>query len=1426
VNRWILLIILVALFFGAAPLSYGNMDYASEVNVLAVNDSSYEENRTTSKGFLSKQSTTTKHATSTNIGSQLSGGNVSLSTSEGDIAVVGSDVSAENRLALDSAKNIDVRAGFDGAMDETHTKKSGFFTGGALFSKSDDLEGKLTKTAVLAKLSGKDVSLTAGKDMALKGVNVTATESLDGKAQNITVENTNNTVTTYSKHEKLTIGFGDALKSVLQPYKAVKYEKGKASITLAKAEFSKADKTTTKTTVVSSNLKASNINLTAGSGDGEEGDDSHHSDGHQGKVNPPGDILLLHNSPDYAVREGALGHEGDRNDGGDDHSDGRGNINITGSNLTARNEVNLTAGNDVTIKEAKNTEKTASKEMKGKAELSLSVQNEYVQVGYAVNEARKSEKNLKNAKQAYTRYRRELGRQRAKLLKLKADFANGKVGIEQADVDEMAGLIDDLKADDAFYKANMALAAADLASKTLAVASQMAKALSSPAYGFSASLELDIDALEKKFNAYKEQSVASNLNAKDINIAANNTATVRGSNLNARNAIDIAANDTNILASTDVNTSSNSSDHQHVNVSYGTSGGWSGSTSADRSRGSSDGITNRNSHLVANNINITTRDRTTVVGANISASDKLNIKTKHFDVASVQDSSNNRSNSQGFSVSGSMSGGVSGVGANMGMSHSRARETVLTTLTGNNVNIDVAKDTTLKGAMIAATDSRGNDNGHLKLKTGTLEVSSLNNTRNSKSLSAGINVGISNWEQRDHSNKSTASSIGIDFANDRANSKTKTLGTLGKGNIEVASVDKSNTKMLNRDIKDNTVGIYNIKSHKGLKGTVDMRMFTEDGRKSIKEDIERSKRGVQAIGDVATKDAFKLKDTFAHISETQKDLDVQKAFALANDGKGIEALRGDKSTIEQKQAAIRKYADIYAKVYDINIEKARVIATSKVIGGTHYGKSGKSYIDINDNAQRNATNYASNMGHEVAHARISQHKVRNRGSKKLNEQYAKTMGGYSADGLQFSSTTYNNVDLNAGTNTNKHIHTAADTTLLAKNNANWRANIKRDAHGNGKMDYRELYKQEAQVLDQARAQLARKASLTKAQKQLMTLQLNAAACAKIQCAEGVPGDDTHYAQLVRLQAIGDALKAKGLTLDKMLGGSVTEGMFQYGTVDKTQDFITKHDEAIQRGKGAVNAGLGAAGTVVGASATVATAPLATTGAGALVPAGTAALTGLAAAQAVDGVTALFGDYSSEEGQRVLDSFTEKTHQGDRNLIADAATDTALWVGETIVINKVAKLIPGSMKDKARALITGGKKADAEKPQYVYDARADRYRDTSTGKFASARDLPWPKNAGFASSTKKRIKPGTILDRYGSETGRFLGEPGATVSQRGMAQGTEKLPYTRYRVVKPFDAQVGPAAPVPSFGASGGSPQILPTKTVKQLVDEEFLERIK
>ncbi len=1227
----------------------GKLDIqAAQIDVLAVNDSRYEETKTTSTGFLSKESKTTKHATSTNIGAQLSGTDVTLRSHQGDITVVGSAISANNNLALDSAQNIAIQAGFDGTMDETHTQKSGWLSGGKLYSKSEDLEGELTRTAALASLDGQHVSLNAAQDIALSGVAISAAQSLDGSAQNITVVNAENQKKTWSKHEQLTVGFGDAVKCLTRPDQAVKIKDGKASLTLAKAEISKADKTTTTTTVVSSRLDAGEINLSATS--------------------------TATNS---------------------------GNIKITGSDLAAEGTISLSADNDVTIEEAKDTENTTAKDLQGSAELKLTAKNEYVQIAYAVKAAKEAKQRLKQSKQVYDQYKQDLAQQRDKLAQLKSDLANHKLGIEQADVEDMQGLIDDLNSDDAYYKANIALATSDLASKSLAVISQLATAAqSSGTYGFSASLELDIDAMEKQLAAYQETSVASNLTAQDIRIAAGSTATIQGSNLDATNQIDIAAKDTNILASQDVNNSSNSTDHKHVNLSIGMYGGGGNniSLSGDKSQSASRGITNHNSQLVANNINITTQETTTVAGANLTAGDTLNLDTQHLNVASVQDSSNSRSNSKGFSVSGSLSGNISGVSANGGMSHERRKQTVLTTLTGNTVNINVAQDTALRGALIAAVDSDGNDNGQLHLTTGTLDVSSLNNTRNTASRSAGLNVGIANQQQRDGSNNGTASTIGLDYANDTSHSKTKTLGTLGSGTVQIANLDASNTTLLNRDVNDNEVDIYDISSHQGLKGTLDTRLLTEDGRNSIKEDVERSKRLVQAVGDVASKESFALKDTFAHIDETQKDLDVQKAFALANGGKGIEALQGAGTSIEDKQAAIQLYAQIYADVFGIDIQQASIIATGKMTSGTAYSNTSgpganattTTRIALNDNAQRNASDYANTLGHEVTHARIAQGTTRDRGNKKLNEQYANTMGSYSADGLQFSSTTYNHVELNPTAVSNSHTQTADDKTLLTNNNANWRADLQRARNGNGEVDYRELYQREANVLDSAKQHINQRQDLSPQQKQIMALQLNAVACAKIQCAEGVPDDDAHYEQLTQLQTMGDALQAKGLTLDKMLGGPLPDDTFGYGIIDSAQDLVTAHDEAIQRSKGAINAGIGTVGIIAGSAATVATSGACISGVGCLIPAGTAVLTGLAATQAVDGTKTLFGDYTSTEGQRVLDSFTEATHPGDRNLIKDAALDTALWVGETLLINKAAKLVPKSVKDKAKDLIVGGK----------------------------------------------------------------------------------------------------------------------------------------
>ena len=120
--------------------------------------------------------------------------------------------------------------------------------------------------------------------------------------------------------------------------------------------------------------------------------------------------------------------------------------------------INLQATNNITIKEAKETTTTNSSSAHGKVELKGTLKNEFVQIGYAVDDAVKAAEALKKVKESYSQYKNNLASQQVKLSKLKADFASGKVGIEQADIDEMQTYLNELKNDEAYYVANIALA--------------------------------------------------------------------------------------------------------------------------------------------------------------------------------------------------------------------------------------------------------------------------------------------------------------------------------------------------------------------------------------------------------------------------------------------------------------------------------------------------------------------------------------------------------------------------------------------------------------------------------------------------------------------------------------------------------------------------------------------------------------------------------------------------------------------------------------------------------------------------------------------------------------------------------------------------------------------------------------------------------
>ena len=169
-------------------------------------------------------------------------------------------------------------------------------------------------------------------------------------------------------------------------------------------------------------------------------------------------------------------------------------------------------------------------------------------------------------------------------------------------------------------------------------------------------------------------------------------------------------------------------------------------------------------------------------------------------------------------------------------------------------------------------------------------------------------------------------------------------------------------------------------------------------------------------------------------------------------------------------------------------------------------------------------------------------------------------------------------------------------------------------------------------------------------------RLNAAACYLVRCAEGIPEGDSHKADLVALQEEGAAYQAEQDQLEET-------GLFTYGKRDSVNDFLLKHEEAIQRVEGGMEV-VGGMGGVVGGGALAIGGCGASAGilCGASVGGG-AALISLGYGQSVDGANTLFGDYASSQGENVLASFGMNSYPGEQ----DPALDLAWSAGGNLLL---------------------------------------------------------------------------------------------------------------------------------------------------------------
>ena len=241
---------------------------------------------------------------------------------------------------------------------------------------------------------------------------------------------------------------------------------------------------------------------------------------------------------------------------------------------------------------------------------------------------------------------------------------------------------------------------------------------------------------------------------------------------------------------------------------------------------------------------------------------------------------------------------LSSINANYSRSKSSTmvKQTVLSSITAKELNIEVGSNTDLKGSLIAAGyyDENGNfiDNGKLRLKTDTLTFSNLSNTRydKSNSLSIGTNYAFKDPQQgggsgskdggsQDQSSQAESgtslqdkksnrlkqddlsaehiqntiksirekaakedsknfSSSSVSLSRSHSVRLDKTLATVGRGNLIINNEAGSDElSRLNRDTAKIQKDIVNSNLYSSAKADIDHRFFSQDGRDQIKKEL-------------------------------------------------------------------------------------------------------------------------------------------------------------------------------------------------------------------------------------------------------------------------------------------------------------------------------------------------------------------------------------------------------------------------------------------------------------------------------------------------------------------------------------------------------------------------------------------------------------
>tara|TARA_B100001109_G_scaffold4202_1_gene3288 strand:+ start:45613 stop:56226 length:10614 start_codon:yes stop_codon:yes gene_type:complete len=925
--------------------------------------------------------------------------------------------------------------------------------------------------------------------------------------------------------------------------------------------------------------------------------------------------------------------------GGDLQMNSAEDINLIGSELNVGGDAALVADN-ISVTGIKETTTTTHKEKTEVSTTSLGVKNAYVDAVYAADAVAQAGADVEAAENALSDAQRR---------------------VKEGTLAESA--LDD-------YKTNLAAATTQLTQATLAMAASGATAAATTGTGgFYASASAQTTTTEKESTSTSETYVGSEITVGgNASFNADNTLDIVGSGINVQNQLALNGGTVNITAGTEESSSSSSEQTYSSGMSFSNSAGNSFGANASANSSESDNESKQyvNSNIRAGSLD-SNSEQLAVAGANIEIQNDININTGDLTIASLQDESHSSSHSEGYNINGSMGGNLpidpGSMGGNQSSSSSDSQwvNNQTTLIGGGDVNIN-ADSTTIEGAVLASAsrndDGTLTDNGNLNLITDELKVTDLYDHDTSESSGINISVGTSG---------SGTSTLGL--SSDGHNTEQTTYASLGNGNVQTREGEGHDLENTNRDL-NNTQEVTLDQQTAGLDAefTVDHRWATEEGRNAIKKDFIDTGMHVgeiaQAASDVASTDQGIL-DFYGNVQDyaTEREVLAQQAADEQQQKKlkGEEGAEGSEEGLQKLSDALtdaqglENGADISlydgSQLQDSTLAIDSTAVNKTEVEGAYHENGDGIYVNIDNTDMTNSTDTVSTLVHEQTRHRLAQEGQTGSLSRDDQTTLATNHGDRAGEvwdaysGLAGISTQGNGTQQQWNATNQNSSNVQQGTQNIA-------------AINNNELKARQLNRNEASLLDQARANINNKASLSAEQKVQEIADLNALACAEVNCAAGVSPDDPLYEQVSTLQSRGQELKAQGEDIKSTLNvfGVNTQAAdddFAYGLKDKIDDKITSHENIVAGTQQAAATAGGmveaAGGTAIAAGGCVATAGvgcgLAIVGGGALAAHGTT--------QAIDSYKELTADHQYQSGSNVLNSLSAETHPGEVSPTTDA-----------------------------------------------------------------------------------------------------------------------------------------------------------------------------